>query len=110
MNLFDLPRQLPPEELTETLLDSHALRIERIVSTGQTSDWYDQKEDEYIVLLQGLAELEYDDGTTLRVKAGDTLLIPAHKKHRVSYTSEQPPCIWLCMFYSGINSKQSLLF
>ena len=45
MNLFDIPEQLPEQELTEILLAGKT-RIERIVSNGQTSGWYDQTEDE----------------------------------------------------------------
>lgn len=47
MNLFkDLPNNLD-EEVFEDLLTHKNLRIERIVSTGQTSPksgWYDQEE------------------------------------------------------------------
>ena len=46
MNLFDVPDILPEEEQTELLLNG-TTRIERIVSSGQTSDWYDQTEDEW---------------------------------------------------------------
>ncbi|MGA1199705.1 MAG: cupin, partial [Candidatus Latescibacterota bacterium] len=27
----------------------------------------------------------------------DHILIPAHKKHRVTHTSTDPPCIWLAI-------------
>lgn len=98
VNLFDLPNVPLAEELITVLLESPSVRVERIVSTGQTSDWYDQDENEFVALLQGEAELEYDDGGTIYMKAGDTLLIPPHRRHRVSYTSENPPCVWLCVF------------
>lgn len=101
MNLFKLPAQLPEEELVETLLKTPGLRIERIVSTGQTSGWYNQAETEMVFLLQGLARLEYADGRTLALTAGDSVVLPAHQRHRVAYTSAQPPCVWLCVFYSG---------
>ena len=52
MNLFDIPEQLPEQELTEILLTGKT-RIERIVSNGQTSGWYDQTEDEWVCVLQG---------------------------------------------------------
>ena len=50
MNLFDIPEQLPEQELTEILLTGKT-RIERIVSNGQTSSWYDQTEDEWVCVL-----------------------------------------------------------
>jgi len=49
-------------------------------------------------LLQGEAVISYEDGS-IRLKAGDTVLIPAHKKHRVDFTSVEPPCVWICVFY-----------
>lgn len=95
MNLFDIPEQLPEQELTDILLAGQ-IRIERIISHGQTSDWYDQTEDEWVCVLQGVGELTYADGSKQRLHAGDTVYLPAHCRHRVSYTSE--PCIWLCVF------------
>ncbi len=95
MNLFDIPEQLPEQELTDILLAGQT-RIERIVSHGQTSDWYDQPEDEWVCVLRGVGELTYVDGSRQRLQAGDTVYLPAHCRHRVSYTSEL--CIWLCVF------------
>ncbi len=99
MNLFDLPRLPVSEELVTELAKSSHTRIERIVSTGQVSDWYDQSETEFVVLLEGNAVIEYDDGKPpVSLTKGDTLLIPAHERHRVGYTSIEPPCVWLCVF------------
>ncbi|MER3432067.1 MAG: hypothetical protein C4288_01210 [Leptolyngbya sp. ERB_1_1] len=50
-----------------------------------------------MLLLQGEAQLMYEDGTSICLEAGDYLLIPAHQKHRVSYTSSDPACIWLAI-------------
>ena len=100
-NLFDLPDPLPDHEIFTELSDSGAVRIERIVSTGQTTpfgQWYDQEEDEWVVLLQGEAILEYENGEKLRLSPGDHILLPAHHRHRVAYTSAHPPCIWLAVF------------
>jgi cupin 2 domain-containing protein len=47
--------------------------------------------------LQGEAELSYEDGSGIRLKAGDYLSIEAHQKHRVEYTTVNPPCIWLAI-------------
>jgi cupin 2 domain-containing protein len=99
-NIFDLPSQLPNEELFETLISSQDLLVERIISTGQTTplgNWYEQEKDEWVILLQGEAKLSYEDGSMTQLKAGDYLLIPAYQKHRVEYTSADPPCIWLAI-------------
>ena len=98
MNLFTLP-PAQPEELTEPLAEGSA-RIERIVSWGQRSPdgfWYDQTEDEWVSVLAGHARLRFSD-RELTLSAGDSLLIPAHRRHRVEETSADPPCVWLCVF------------
>ena len=99
-NIFDLPSSFPNKELFESLVSTDNILIERIISTGQTTpagEWYDQDQDEWVILLQGYATLSYVDGHQIRLIAGDYLLIPAHQKHRVEYTSPEPPCIWLAI-------------
>ena len=101
VNLYDLPDPLPDAETFTDLLPDRGVKIERIVSSGQTTpagEWYDQDRDEWVVLIQGAAVLEYEDGETLRLGAGDHVLIPAHRRHRVNYTSRTPPCIWIAVF------------
>ena len=65
------------------------MRIERIVSTRQASPpgfWYDQADDEFVVLLSGAACLRFEDGgVTLDMKPGDWVEIPAHVRHRVEF-------------------------
>jgi len=107
-NIFNLPSQLPNQEQFETIVSSNNLLIERIISTGQTTptgEWYDQQQDEWVILLQGEAILLYDDGSKIELKAGDYLLIHAHQKHRVEWTSSQPTCIWLAI-HGDLNSHQ----
>ena len=65
MNIYDLPELPLPEELTTVLAESGNVRIERIVSTGQVSDWHDQPETEFVVLLSGSAVVEYENGETV---------------------------------------------
>ena len=101
LNLYDLPDPLPDDEEFTDLIPDRGVKIERIVSCGQTSpagEWYDQGRDEWVVLIQGEVVLEYEDGETLRLGAGDHVLIPARRRHRVNYTSRTPPCIWVAVF------------
>ena len=103
VNLFDLPDPLPKEEEIIELFSGKDVRIERIVSSGQTTPpghWYDQVQDEWVVLIQGEAVLEYEAGEKLHLSAGDHVLLPAHQRHRVVYTSADPPCIWIAIFGS----------
>jgi cupin 2 domain-containing protein len=99
MNIYEMPGFPINDEVISILAQNEAVRIERIISTGQQSDWYDQEECEYVILLEGRAQLEFEDDKTITLEKGDTLLIPSHQKHRVAYTSADPPCIWLCVFY-----------
>lgn len=99
-NLFSLPDPLPSTEQVDDLITDLGVKIERIVSTGQITpkdQWYDQKRDEWVILIQGKAHLEYENGQITKLSPGDHQLIPAHKKHRVTYTSQDPPCIWLAI-------------
>ena len=99
MNVFNLPPLPLAEELTTILASNGKIRIERIISTGQVSGWYDLTEAEFIVLLEGNAAIEYEYGGNVVMSKGDTLLLKPHERHRVSYTSSIPPCVWLCVFY-----------
>ncbi len=100
MNLLSpLPDDLHEEVFTE-LLRHGPVRIERIVSNGHISPdnfWYDQNEHEWVLLLEGEAAIEWADGEQVYLRRGDTLNLPAHTRHRVTYTSQ--PAIWLAVFY-----------
>jgi cupin 2 domain-containing protein len=100
-NLYrDLPTSLPAE-LVETLAGNAHVRIERIVSTGHASEagfWYDQPEHEWVVVLQGTARVEFEQ-ETLALSAGDYVLIPAHRRHRVVWTTPDEPTVWLAVFF-----------
>ena len=100
-NLFtDLPKHFPDEVFT-TLLESAAVRIERIVSHGHASPagfWYDQDRHEWVMVLKGAARLRFED-ETVEMKPGDYINIPAHKKHRVEWTTPEGPTVWLAVHY-----------
>src|ERR1022692_5031548 len=101
-NLFgNLPQPLPAE-VVQTLLTAANVRIERIVSHGHASPegfWYDQDQHEWVVVLKGAARLRFEDGA-VEMKAGDFVNIPAHRKHRVEWTTPDEPTIWLAVFYT----------
>jgi cupin 2 domain-containing protein len=68
------------------------------VSTGQASPpgfWYDQPEDEFVVLLSGAGEIAFADGRRLAMGPGDWVDIPARVRHRVERTQAEPPTVWL---------------
>jgi len=104
-NLFsDIPTSRP-KELTEVLAEATSIRIERIVSHGHASPegyWYDQDENEWVVVLKGRAKLLFEgDDEPLEMRPGDFVNIPAHKRHRVEWTTEAEPTVWLAVFYKN---------
>jgi cupin 2 domain-containing protein len=103
MNLLhDLP-DAHAGEVADTLIAAPGLRVERIVSHGQTSPpdfWYDQPQAEWVLLLQGAARLRFADGPHEQVLGpGDWLHIAAHRRHRVEWTDPARPTIWLAVFH-----------
>jgi len=100
LNVKNIFKGLPDggeEEFLE-LFANRAVRIERIVSRSHRSPggfWYDQDEDEWIMMVRGGARLEFAGGEFVDLKAGDYLLIPEHLKHRVAET--EPETIWLAV-------------
>ena len=103
MNFFDNIPAHAPDEIFETILQTENVRIERIVSTGQNSPddfWYDQDENEWILILQGRAALRFEgEGEDRVLDVGDCLDIAAHVRHRVVWTSADEPTVWLAVFY-----------
>ena len=100
LNLFKLPHEHPDQEISLTILQNTNILIEKIISTGQASPkgfWYDQDDDEWVTLLQGEAKILWENGEDRILKPGDWLLIPSHERHRVEWTSKEPPCIWLAV-------------
>ena len=97
--ILNLLSQLPDpgeHENFQILFESPAVRIERIVSDEHSSPpgfWYDQAHDEWVMLVQGEAVLEYAEGERQLLRKGDSLCIPAHCRHRVGGTG--PRTIWL---------------
>ena len=55
-----------------------------------------------MLLLQGAAALRFAGKETPQVMAaGDYLAIAAHCRHRVEWTSDDPPAIWLAVHYGA---------
>ncbi len=101
-NLFEKINENAKEEVFETIFERKDVRIERIISTGQSSPenfWYDQEENEFVALLKGSAQIKFIGGKIFDLKEGDWLLIPARVKHRVEKTDKKTPTVWLAFFF-----------
>lgn len=103
-NIYVLPGESWPEELFEVTAQGKNIRIERILSCGQTTppgQWYEQDSEEWVLLVQGSATLRFESGALVELNSGDHLLIPRKCRHRVEYTSA--PCIWIAV-HAELNS------
>lgn len=102
-NIFSAVPQRLPKELFETIVRTKTCIIERILSRGQSSAedfWYDQEQNEWVILLKGRAVLEFEDaGDTVELGPGDYVNIPAHRKHRVAWTDPVEVSIWVAVHY-----------
>lgn len=99
-NLFSLASWPTKNELFDSLAKGEGVLVERIVSSGQCTppgEWLVGEEDEWVALLSGEARLFYEDNTLQELRPGDWVFIPAGLRHRVEYTTSQPPCIWLAV-------------
>jgi mannose-6-phosphate isomerase-like protein (cupin superfamily) len=104
-NIYKEIPQFFDNEIFEEIVRTKSVKIERIISDGHKSpidSWYNQKEDEYVILLQGQAELLFEENQKIVMVPGDYLVIPANKKHRVEFTSKNEKTIWLAIHYKKI--------
>ena len=94
----------PPagREQIEVLLEQGELKLERIHSCAASTpegQWYDQEQGEWVALLQGSAQLRFEDEPQPRqLQAGDWLWIAPHRRHRVEATDGGRGCLWLALF------------
>lgn len=101
-NIFsDIPAELP-KEVIEVLARNDSVKIERIISKGHASPdtgWYDQQQNEWVIILKGAAEIAFENGPTICLGEGDFVDIPARRRHRVVRTSGNPETIWLAIHF-----------
>lgn len=101
-NLFEsLPEDISKEVFSE-IIQGENIRIERIVSKGHSSPeagWYDQDDNEWVIVLKGEAKLSFENNNDVHLVAGSHLNIPAHTKHKVTWTKPGTETIWLAVHY-----------
>ena len=122
INIFDLKDLSERKEVVKILTENENVKIEKIISTGQVTGWQESDKNEFVILIQGNAEIEYyrnrscedknfntneniiknqrnTNNKKLQLAKGDTVLINRGERHRVSYTSKNPCGIWICIFF-----------
>lgn len=94
-SFVDVPPAEPGTERMEVLLRSRGVTLERIVSSGsQPEQRYCQAQDEWVMLVQGTAEMRVD-GRPIQLQAGQFLMLPKHTPHAVVSTTEN--AVWLAL-------------
>ena len=95
MNIYEIEK-IPEidNEIFKTLLKHKNIEIKKIVSNHlKTPKTFIQKEDEFVVLLKGYAEIEIE-GEIKKLKAGDCLFIKSNTPHTLLKTNL---AIWLAI-------------
>ena len=89
------------DEVFQDVLALPGVRIERIVSTGQSSPpdfWYDQGWAEWVLVIAGSAAVQFEDeAEARRLGVGDHLFIAPNRRHRVAWTDPDLPTVWLAV-------------
>lgn len=90
-NIFtELPKDLSLE-VFEQIGGNDKILIERIISKAHVTpegQWYDQDRSEWVMILKGEAKLQFENCALIHLQVGDHIDIPAHCRHRVSWTNE----------------------
>ncbi len=95
MNLFDYELPNLDSENFTTLLKHKNIEIKRIISnTLKTSQTFQQNEDEWVIVIKGCAKIEMNN-KVYKLKAGDSLFIPANTKHTLLKTKKV--VVWLAV-------------
>ena len=98
----DIPKELP-NELVEKIIQNDSFKLERIISKDHSTpkgEWYDQSEEEWVIVLKGSAGISIEGEEEIVVlKPGDYLHLPAHLKHRVEWTDPTTETVWLALYY-----------
>ena len=96
MNLFD--KNIPEfGENFETLFENKNIKISKIVSSNKIPQKeYNQKENEFVFLLDGEAKLKINNQIKT-LKKGEYLYIPAHTPHTLISTSNG--ALWLAIYF-----------
>ncbi len=102
-NVFERLPADTSEEIFEELINHGNIKLERIISTGQSTppgQWCDQDTDEWVLLLSGKAKLLIEGELNPRViKPGDYIHLPARCRHRVEWTDPESITIWLALHF-----------
>ena len=97
MDIYNIYKDLefsPDREVEDIIFENEKIKMIRISSLNQVTDYYDQDQLEIVKIVRGRATLEIE-GELVNLKEGDILPIHPHQVHRVI---SQDKTVWLCIF------------
>lgn len=101
-NFLSLVPEQVDEEIFQDIVKTGNVTIERIISHGHSSPetgWYDQEKNEWVMVVEGEAIIEFENEQQIRLNQNDFLLIEPHQKHRVKWTTPDRKTIWLAVHF-----------
>jgi len=102
-NIFTCLPRGAAEEIFSCLFKHKDLKIERIVSQGQSTpsgEWLVQQGLEWVMVVKGNARLLLSGEKKARLlRQGDYMLIPSGRRHRVIWTDTKKKTVWLAVHY-----------
>jgi len=114
-NIFDnLPEAKIPDEISDMLCQGQSFSLKRIISTGHTAPeegWFDQAENEWVILLKGNAKIAFENSSQeVTLLPGDYLFIPARTKHKVTFTTPNEATVWLALHFTKSSMASRFLY
>jgi cupin 2 domain-containing protein len=108
-NIFSsIPEDLK-DEVFQSIIKNDKLKLERIISYAHKTpegEWYDQEWDEWVLLIKGAAGLLIEGEDELELQTGDYILLPAHKRHRVTWTAADEETVWLALHFNASVTRR----
>ena len=113
IGMSNIYEQIPEEllnELFEEIARGSSFKLERIISKGHSTpegEWYDQDENEWVILLKGSAGILIEgEAEAVTLRPGDHYYIPAHLRHRVEWTDTKTETVWIALHYEFDTDKR----
>lgn len=101
-DLLDVADKGADAEFQTDLAVGPGWRVEWIVSRGQHTapgDWYDQDADEWVLVVSGSARLQiHGEDAERELRSGQAVWLPAHCRHRVTWTDPGQATVWCALF------------
>jgi predicted metal-dependent hydrolase len=109
-NLFKDTAVCSRNEFFETIVSYAGVKLERIVSLGQSTpagEWLKQDLNEWVLVLSGRARLSFSDFTSeVTLDPGDHIMIPAGCSHRVEWTDPAGKTVWLALHFPAVKEPK----